>query len=186
MEPILQPGDVFLTRGRNLVSRAIRFFSRGVGERRTVVNHVGLFVEGGTLRTAYVVEALSKVRCHPLWRGYGPPSNTLVAVYRPDNLNEEEIGKIVEYARKQVGRRYAFGTLLAHLADWALLGSYFFRRLTKDGKYPICSWLVAHAFKQAGKDFGVPEWAAQPDDIWDFVRKETDKYSEVYPLGLLS
>jgi hypothetical protein len=185
METILRPGDVFLTRGRGLLSRAVQIFTRSIGEKRTVVNHVGIVVEEGTIRTAYVVEALIKVRRHPLWQQYGPPSNKLVAVYRPENLDEEEIGKVVAYARKQVGRPYAVYKLLAHLADWILCGAYVFRWLVREDDYPICSWLVAHAFKQAGKDFGVPEWVAQPDDIWDFIQEQPEKYSEVYPLGLL-
>ena len=64
MEPILEPGDVFLTRGRSLLSLAVRVFTRKFGEKRTVVNHVGLVVEGGTMRTTKVVEALITVRRH--------------------------------------------------------------------------------------------------------------------------
>ena len=50
-------------------------------------------------------------------------------------------------------------------------------------RYPICSWLVAHAFAKAGKTFGVPPGMASPDDIWDFVNEEPEKYSEIMPLG---
>ena len=53
-------------------------------------------------------------------------------------------------------------------------------------RYPICSWLVAHAFKKAGKTFGVKPGAATPDDIWDFVRSNPDKYETVIELGPLS
>ena len=41
---LLEPGDVFLTRGSSFISRAIRFFTRSIGEKRTKVNHVGLVV----------------------------------------------------------------------------------------------------------------------------------------------
>ena len=43
------------------------------------------------------------------------------------------------------------------------------RRLGRLDRYPICSWLVAHSYKKAGKHFGFSARAASPDDIWDFV-----------------
>ena len=60
-----------------------------------------------------------------------------------------------------------------------LIRADVFRRVTKDDSYPICSWVVAHAYKAAGKSFGVKAWAANPDHIWDFVNKETDKYDKI-------
>jgi len=75
--------------------------------------------------------------------------------------------------------------LAAHLLDWLLLGVYLFRRLADNGDYPICSWLVAHAFGEAGKNFGVERGAAEPDDIWDFVTAKTDKYECLHPLARL-
>jgi hypothetical protein len=61
-----------------------------------------------------------------------------------------------------------------------------FRRLADSGKYPICSWLVAHAFSKAGKNFGVEPGAAEPDDIWDFVTTHRDKFACMHPLERLS
>lgn len=52
--------------------------------------------------------------------------------------------------------------------------------------WPLCSWLVAHAFSEAGKNFGVEPGAAEPDDIWDFVSTQADKYECVHPLERLS
>jgi hypothetical protein len=62
------------------------------------------------------------------------------------------------------------------------MGAYIFRRLTQNGDYPICSWLVAHAFAKAGKTFGVQPGAANPDDIWDFIVDNPEKYGEIHPL----
>ena len=93
-----------------------------------------------------------------------------------------------QYARKGKlkilywDKKYGYLKIAAHLADWFLLGSYAFRRFTRSGKYPICSWLVAHAFSKAGKDFRVDPGAAQPDDIWDFIQRNPDKYEEIHPL----
>ncbi len=178
----IEAGDVFLTRGHSWLSKAIRFFTRSIGESRTQVNHVGVVVEPGDLKTCVEVEALIKVRRHRLWAQYGPPKRDSVAIYRPINLTEAEIAKVVESANRQVGKKYGFLKLLAHLLDWLLLGAYVFRRIARNGKYPICSWLVAHAFAAAGKDFGVAAGMADPDHIWDFVNTKKDKYKEVHSL----
>ena len=182
----LQPGDVLVTRGKGLLSRAIRFFTRRIGESRTKVNHVGVIVEGGHLNEVWVVEALWKVVRRRLVDGYGAEGSSDVGVFRPTNLTEAEIRTVVEAANGYVGRRYGVLKLVTHLADWVLQGAYVFRRLTKDDRYPICSWLVACSFEKAGKDFGVAPGAASPDDIWDFCTGETDKYAEVLKLGPLT
>jgi len=194
---LLEPGDIFLTRGCSFISRAIRFFTRSKGEKPTKVNHVGLVVQGGDMKTAIAVEAQSKVVRHKLWSRYGPPKKDCVAVYRATNLTAEEIKNIVAEAEKHVGKEYGVPMIIAHFLDWLkgrmlgwLLGwqfsdIYLFRRLIHGDKYPICSWVVADAFAKVGKDFGVEVGMATPDDIWDFVVKNTDKYKEIYPLKLL-
>jgi len=182
MEVTVKPGDIFLTRGKGFISRAIRFFTRRIGESRTMVNHVGIVVKGGKLRQSVVVEALHEVEEHSLWLQYGPPKSDSVAVFRAANLTEKDIQVIVTEAKSQLDKKYGYLKIAAHLADWFLLGSYVFRRITRNGKYPICSWLVAHAFSKAGKDFRVDPGAAQPDDIWDFIQRNPDKYEEIHPL----
>lgn len=186
MSILLKKGDIFLTRGTGFISRGIRFFTRGFGENRVKVNHVGLVVQSGNLENAVVVEALSRVRKHRLWSQYGPPKKDSVAVYRSKNLTKEEVDKIVAAAERQVGKKYGYLKIIAHLMDWALFGAYMFRRMVPDGKYPICSWLVAYAFSKAGKDFGVKPGAAAPDDIWDFVDElKPPKYRKIYSLSRL-
>ncbi|MBK9391230.1 MAG: hypothetical protein IPN68_13925 [Bacteroidetes bacterium] len=184
-ELILLPGDVFLTRGNGFIPAAIRFFSRGFGEKRTIVNHVGMIVEKGTLQDCVAIEVSYKVWKRKLWEDYGPPAKSSVAVYRPKNLSAPELEIIVSTAEEQVDKIYGFLKILAHILDWMFFGVYFFRRLFRNNKYPICSWLVAHAFSKAGKDFGVDPGAAQPDDIWDFIQNNPEKYDLVYPLGSL-
>jgi hypothetical protein len=181
MQPRLEPPDIFFTRGHSLLSRAIRFFTRGIGESRTLVNHVGLVVEGGTVHEAVVVEALSRVVRHRLWDRYAGRRDD-VAVFRPTNLTASEVATIVAAAEAYHNKKYGALKILAHLADWLLLGAFVFRRLAVKDNYPICSWVVAHAYKKAGKDFRVHERAASPDDIWDFVTKNTDKYVQVRDL----
>jgi len=178
----LKPGDVFLTRGRGFLSWAIRFFTRTIGEKRTLANHVGVIVTPGDFMTCKAVEALVKVREHSLWEQYGPPKRDSVAVFRPLNLTEENVKTIVAEAKEQVGKKYGVFKVLAHFLDWCLLGAYVFRFVARNGRYPICSWLVAHAFAKVGKSFKVRPGAATPDDIWDFIKNHPDKYEQVHPL----
>ena len=49
---VLEPCDIFLTKGDSFVSKAIRFFSRSFGEKRTEVNHVGIIVTPGSVHSA--------------------------------------------------------------------------------------------------------------------------------------
>jgi hypothetical protein len=180
-ELVLEPCDIFLTKGDSFVSRAIRFFSRSFGEKRTEVNHVGIIVESGSVHSAQAVEALSKVRRHPLGR-YAKKPKTGVAVFRPINLTDDEKAKVVAKAESYVGRKYGWPKIATHLMDWCLNGAYVFRRLTNKDDYPICSWVVAYAYLAAGKDFRVDAGAANPDDIWDFVRENPDKYVQIRDL----
>ena len=185
MDSELRPADVFLTQGTSLMSRLIRFFTRRIGESRTKVNHVGVVVQGGPLREAMVVEALSTVRRHRLWGRYGPPRKGLVAIYRPLDLSPEQIANVVAGANGYVGRKYGWFMLVAHLLDWVLQGAYVFRRLAGVDRYPICSWVVAHAFLKAGKDFGVAPGAADPDDIWDYIVTHHSRFARIHALAPL-
>ena len=182
---VLKPADIFLTKGPGLFSRLIRFFSRTIGESRTRVNHAGLVVKEGTFQTAEIVESVAVARRCRLWEHYGPPAKDLVAVFRPKNLTAEQVDAITATAERQVGKKYGTGKIVAHLLDWMLLGAYVFRRMTDSGDYPICSWLVAHSFAEAGKNFGVEPGAAEPDDIWDFVTRNKDKYERIHHLERL-
>ena len=67
MKILLESGDIFLTRGCGFISKAIRYITRSIGEKRTKVNHVGLVVQRGNIKTAIGVEALSKVIRHTLY-----------------------------------------------------------------------------------------------------------------------
>lgn len=181
---ILAPGDLVLTRSGGIIGWAIRLFTRTIGESRTKASHSGIIVDGGPLDAAVIVEALAIVRRHRLWARYAV-GNHEVAVFRPLNLTDADLAKVVAKAETYVGRRYGYLKLLAHWADWVLQGAYVFRRLTNQDRYPICSWVVAYAFAEVGRHFGVVPGAATPDDIWDFVTENHDRYQEVVALGRL-
>jgi hypothetical protein len=181
---LLHPGDLMLTRSGGVVGWAIATFTRHIGESRTKATHTGVVVAGGAIEEAVIVEALSKVKRHRLWDRYASRRKE-VAIFRPVNLTDEETARVVAKAESYVGRRYGYLKILAHWADWLLQGAYVFRRLTSEDRYPICSWVVAHAFAAAGRHFGVEPGAATPDDVWDFVTEHPDVYGEVLPLGRL-
>lgn len=182
----LEPGDIFFTRGTSLLSKCIRFCTRILGEERTRINHVGIVVSKGDMCSAKVVEALSKVKMHTLWREYCPPKKDMVAIYRPLDFTQDEIEKIVDAAKKQVGKRYGYTKLVVHFLDWLCFGVYAFRRLVPGDKYPICSWLVAHSFSTVGTNFGVDPGKAEPDDIWDFITNYWgSKFKTIRPLSRL-
>lgn len=180
----LEPGDIFVTKGDSFVSRAIRFFSRTGGESRTQVNHTGLVTVGGNQATAVIVEALTKVRRRTM-ASYATSLNTEVAVFRPLNVSGKDLETIVARANGYVGRSYGYLKIAAHFGDWCLGGRYFFRRFVSSDRYPICSWVVAQAYSDAGFTFGVDPGAADPDDIWDYCTSNPDKYQVVHPLGLI-
>ncbi len=133
-----------------------------------------------------MVEALSKVKRHRLWEQYGSPDNSWVSVYRAKNISPKEMKVIMAAAEEQVGKTYGYLKVVMHFLDWCLTGVYFFRWFARSENYPICSWLVASAFGEAGYDFGVPNEGANPDDIWDFVNERTDYYERIVLLGPLT
>ena len=127
-ELIILPGDIFLTRGKGFLSAAIRFFSRRIGEKRTIVNHAGIIVEKGTLLDCVAIEVSYKVRKRKLWDDYGPPATSLVAIYRPKNLTAAELDIIVAEAEQQVDKIYGIFKIIAHVLDWLFLGIYLDRK----------------------------------------------------------
>lgn len=177
---ILNPGDLVFTRSAGLLGRMIRKFSQTWGEGLTKVNHTGVIVQKGTLNTALCVEALASVKKHTLSSQYGGKKDE-VAVYRWPNLNNEQAALLVEKANSYVGKPYGPGKLFLHFGDWLLGGAYFFRRIGRLDKFPICSYITAMCFNLVGVDFGTSPYESQPDDQWDYVLK--DEWECVFPLG---
>lgn len=183
-EPILYPGDVMMTRGTKWVSRAIRRMTQRKGEPPSIVNHVGIIVEGGTIQRALVVEAVSRVRRVAIGEAYRD-GKTRVAIARPLNLTGKQIAQLCSRAEGYVGRKYGYGKIVAHLGDALLGGRVYFRRLVKADERPMCSWLVAQCFAEIGLHFGVDARLANPDDILDFVADNPDKYRLIRHLALV-
>jgi len=174
--------DIFFTRSEHWLSKTIRKLTCSKGEAATVANHIGIIgYEGDDLR-AWGIEALGTgVKFHRLIDRYSPTDE--ICVFRATNLTTVEVDAIYLEACKMVNRPYGYGKLILHALDWCIGGKYFFRRIGGLDAFPICSYLVADAFKAAGKDFGVSVGAASPDDIWDFIASNPDKYRFVWQQG---
>jgi hypothetical protein len=169
---ILAPADVVFVQGDSWVSRAIRWRTRSRGEAPTMVNHVGVIVSPGDEDSALVVEALfggSTMRT--LRAGYGGKPDR-VSVHRPLNLTVQDQAIVASQACSYVGRRYGWGKILGQIVGVPGLVD----------RWPICSWVVARAFAEAGYYFGRSPRMASPDDIHDFVLSRPDRYSRVRPL----
>ena len=180
---MLKKGDVFFTRGAGVISKIIRFCTREAGEEKTQINHIGIIVQDGSLHEAIGVEALHEIERHKIGDYYKNTKN-MIAVYRPTNLTSDEIDIVVRAAESQVGKKYGYLKLGMHLLDWLLGGARVFRFLLSGKSHPICSWLVAYAFAQAGKNFGMNENIADPDEIWDYVNEyNRNKYICVHKLA---
>jgi len=115
-----------------------------------------------------------------LSRGTGLASGGhALPIYRPLRLDAAQRAAVVAKAREYLGREYGYFQLVGHFLDWFLQGPYVFRRLTGSDDYPICSWVVAHAFAVVGVTFGVEPGAAQPDDIHDYVSTHPDPFERI-------
>lgn len=143
-----------------------------------MVNHVGIISSRGTIRSAFLVEALWRVRCHPLWSQYFG-SETKVCIVRAKNIGPVVRKNIALHALNYRGLKYGWAKIILHFLDRLLTnGSYLFRRLAFLPNRPICSQLVSQVYSDFGLDFGVSPYEAQPDDIWDFVMN-SDKYEVI-------
>lgn len=173
-----EKGDIVLTKSQSWFGKAIRWFSKTIGESKTRVNHVGVMVSSED-----IVESLDKTRKRKVTAYYNRP--TEIAVYRWKNLTDEEINTIAAKAESYVGAKYGWIKIIAHGLDRFLNGAYVFRRLTRSERYPICSWVVAHSYEAAGLSFGTDANAADPDDIWDFIQDNKGLFEEIHPLGVM-
>lgn len=183
---LLKPGDIVATRGKSWVSKAIRFFTRSIGESRTKVNHIGIITIGGAVTVAQITEALSTVQQHSLWGKYGPPKGDDIAIFRYRPLSPEQAAGIQKGAQTELGKRYGYLKIAAHVADYLLFNVYLFRRLCRMKNYPICSWLAAWLFKKnVNYEFGMPYEEVSPDDMWDWMNGHPLEWEVIWPLGQL-
>ena len=172
---ILQTGDVIHVQNRGLLSKLVRLFSRADEEEPSWASHSAMVLRAG--EKVEIIEALWRTVIRPITAYEGKKSKLLVC-RKPGGIDEEQKQKMIEKAEDYKGRTYGVCRIVLHALDRLLNNRYVFRRLIKDNKYPICSWLVAYVYNKVIKyNFGVEPNAAQPDDIldhcldhdWEFV-----------------
>lgn len=178
---LLKPGDFFCSHTPKWFGSLIRIGSRSLGEERTEVNHTGVVAITGTLDSAVIVEALSKVKAHTVEESYRG-SKTKVAFFRFNGLTDDQKEAWSRKAFDYVGRRYGVLKIVTHALDYFLNGAYVFRRLTHSDRYPICSWVTAYVAEAIGKNFGKDPGAVQPDDIWDYALAHPEEIQLLRPL----
>jgi hypothetical protein len=159
-------GDIFFVRSNSRVKGIFRYFSRLILKKQEEVDYIGLVVTDSKIRTARVVVDVGYfgLKLCQLWAVYGPPNRDFIAIYRAKNLSQEALDKIVEAATSQVGKAYGI-----------------YNRI-----YPRRSCLVAYAYKKVGKHFGDELGKATLDDIYNFTKRNLDKYEEIRPLTALT
>ena len=118
-----------------------------------------------TTRLVNINDLLKSVKDYEIWSNY---------VLLTDDTNKISL-KAISY----LGDEYGFTKLVPHLLD-ALLGKiceqdiFFFRKLLKENRYVICSWVVSYAFAAINYTFDVDKQFATPDDIYDSIIKRPE------------
>lgn len=180
----LQYGDVVLFHKRSLLGRLIRRFSTHPSDTTpTRFEHVG---EIGDPCTPTVIEAKSRVQENDLNK-YLRSKRYHVLIARRRDIRPADRLAIAANARKRLGQKYGWLKIAGHLGDYyvsKIKGSdvYFFRRLCRMDKYPICSWVVAWAyFKVLGYLFHevLPQYC-QPDDIADDIMQDSGQWEIIH------
>lgn len=176
---VYRAGDIVLTRSPSWLGKAIRVLTREPGESKTIYNHVGLIVNDAySVDHAVIVEALGRgVKQRVFAKAYPKDGPIRVAVYRHQDAGLGN--RAASFIVHQVGQRYGYLKLLFHAADRVVFAGKLrvFRRLGMVARWPICSMLVAGAYREAGYSFGRPA-SVQPDDIADIV-EASDQWSRV-------
>lgn len=182
MPPLLKPGDLMMTTGGSLVSQGILWATRQRGEKPSKRAHVGVIGTGGPIEEATVIEAAgTRIREVRILEAYEP--ETRVAFFRSVNIPEEDLVGVVEDARRDIGRRYPFGQLLAHLVDERGFGGRrVLRRFVALTGLVVCSGFGGVKFAGRGYAFGAHDpRTLTPDDISDWIEGHPHHWRELFP-----
>jgi len=196
----LLPGDCVFFQSDGFVAWAIRQVERwhlwrrcalfftgrfrkafGELEGRSYVNHVAMVVKGGSLMTALIMDAQPPiVRTQRL----GMYTGDLIAVYRPNGIDDEKRQAMAKRALRYEGRRYGVSKILLHL--FGLQG------LSRFDRWPMCAWTYGVPAAEVGiRTSKESAGSAAPDSQWDWMRAhlgapdEVDTFTCVRPLTIL-
>lgn len=160
----MAPADILAMRGRSLFAHMIL---RATGGE---VSHVGLVISADP---ALVLEALVRVQTRPLKDTM--EDQEAVYLLQPTNLSVMERYEIVKEACRWSARSYGYGKIMLHGLDSVFHTEWFSRHLSISNR-PICSWLIAEAYRHIDLDFGEPSGSITPEDIFTFAKAHPDKY----------
>lgn len=173
-----QPGDVGFTRSNTKLGAVIRYVDVSPDGRPTWANHMLMFTTPGVVgnvpvhQQAMAVEAQWHVEHKPWWDRHKDEPGNRIRVYRPLFLRRlEDVDVIVARALEHVGARYGYWKLGAHALDRYLFnGEKVISSLLFLDSRPICSYLVADAYAEAGylEAFGQDPQGVSPDSGLDF------------------
>ena len=177
----MKAGDIILVRGKGWFAERILAVATEIDNGEpAVVSHVGMFV-----CERHVVEALfTKGVVTSTYPQSFQGVEYIIA--SPLNLTEMERSLVALAALQFSARRYGTYGIALQAMDYLFKTRWFSRTLDLGYDYcSFCSYVVAHAFSDIKKYFGVDPASAMPDDIWDFVVGNPDKYSiETYTSGM--
>ena len=158
MEPFLMSGDIVLAHGDGLISKTIRFAERIRGRGGDNWNHVAILdrkIDG----VWYVLQAEAKgVTNDKTLASVG----SYAIVTLPHYINRLDV---LEFARKQVGSKYGFVSILSCIVDIVIPDSICLRK----SNTWICSGLVAASLMYAGWE---PAWTWARRDIYTIMPSE--------------
>jgi hypothetical protein len=166
--PDFRTADIVFTRESAWYSRLIRWGTRYSGEAPSRTSHVGIGLDGVCFAEALAHAVVTE------WSVLAHRDPSTFEVWRYDYLTISQIKDIKNTTIDYLGRSYGYGKIALQGLDCALgkifaTDVYCFRRLAFMHKYPICSWLVAHAYDSVGYRFNINPDAADPDEIYDHV-----------------
>lgn len=160
----LKPADVILTRGYNLLSKAIIIVLRLFQKDEVNFNHALMVCDGNV-----GIEAGKKIQYVDLEHTF--ENVEAYKILRRVDLTDEQRRKIVKKAEKFIGREYGYLRLIMQLFDQIFNTNWFTKRLKF--RNHICSGLVAWAYFVVRKiKFNSVPWkSCEPDDIDDESEK---------------
>ncbi|KIN71965.1 Lipoprotein-like protein [Sulfitobacter guttiformis KCTC 32187] len=144
----LQPGDILLVEGNTRVSTAIKYLTHSTWSHSAF--YVGDHHADGDLIEAHLENGVIRV---PIAKYVS--FNTRIC--RPVSLSDEEIGKVVNYVKRSIGRVYDLKhiwDLMRYLLPEPPVPARFRRRMialgSGDPTRAICSTLIAEGFQSIG------------------------------------
>jgi len=180
----LNLADIVLTsRKKSILSNLINIFSTTPSDKtKTIFGHVAIACSSNNKKN--IIEALTTGVTKSSITKYSKKHTVLIA--RLNCLKYFEGLQIINKAESYIGKKYGFLLLIGHLADYFFSNLirkdfYFFRKLTGNNNYPICSWVVSYAYDSIHIRFNsLKPRCVQPDDIADEIQFNPLQWSVIF------